>query len=164
MNGMDEILEYVMHTPINSNPNVLKGLLEKFQSESSGAAEGWKLIPIHFDLDSGTPGTDLMQGYTKYDCTTTQDELWDMIGTDTQCVFLLIGTSETSDDVFIETCNIQGDIRATDRVITLVTTKMYSSIPDSNQMELLGVIVMINDSEATVYIRQTIVQEVENDG
>ena len=50
----NEIIDYVMHTPNNSNPNVMRGILEK----SSGGNSGWKEVNFS-DIDfTFNPRTD----------------------------------------------------------------------------------------------------------
>ena len=52
---MDDIINYVMNTPANTNPNVLKGLLDK-EGSSGGASEPLVLtaIPSEQSMFSGT--------------------------------------------------------------------------------------------------------------
>ena len=43
---MDEVINYVMDTPGNTNPNVLRGMLEKSSNGSSGGG-----LVVHADID-----------------------------------------------------------------------------------------------------------------
>lgn len=47
---MDEIINYIMETPGNTNPNVLRGMLENSSSGSSGSG-----LVVHADIDETDP-------------------------------------------------------------------------------------------------------------